>query len=111
MTRLGLGQGHFHMADTVSSAAITGSLESAGWSFLTPADVPPPDALHVSGAAFADAAAPSLLVEFSTLSPDWQTMIPAAAPFDPPSSVAGGYMLPQPDVEPAIIAGALQHFP
>lgn len=98
------------MADTVSSAAIAGSLESTGWTFLTPPDGPSPDALHVSGAAFADPPVPSLLVEFSTLSPDWQTVLPAAAPFDPSPSVSGGYLMPQPDAEPTIIAGALQQF-
>ncbi|HUN43207.1 MAG TPA: hypothetical protein VMU81_23185 [Acetobacteraceae bacterium] len=98
------------MADTVSSAAIAGSLESTGWTFLTPADGPSPDPLHVSGAAFADPATPSLLVEFSTLSPDWQTVLPARSPFDAPPSVAGGYMMAQSDVEPVVIAGALQHF-
>ncbi|HTW71625.1 MAG TPA: hypothetical protein VME47_17200 [Acetobacteraceae bacterium] len=96
------------MADTVSSAAITGSLDGTGWTFLMPADAASPDALHVSGAAFADPAAPSLLVEFSTLSPDWQTVLPAAAPLDPSPSVSGSYMVLQPDVEPTIIAGALQ---
>ena len=97
------------MADTVSTAAITGSLESTAWTFLTPADGSSPDALHVSGSAFADSAAPSLLVEFSTLSPDWQTVLPAAAPFDPSPSVSGGSMMPQPDAEPPMVAGALQH--
>jgi hypothetical protein len=97
------------MADTVSSAAITGSLESTGWTFLTPADAPSPDALHVSGAAFADPATPSLLVEFSALSPDWQTALPAAAPFDPSPSVSGGYAVLSPDEQaPQVVAGALQ---
>ena len=96
------------MADTVSTAAITGSIDSTAWTFLPPADASSPDALHVSGAAFADAAAPSLLVEFSTLSPDWQTVLPAAAPFDPSPSVSGGYLMPQPDADPPVVAGALQ---
>jgi hypothetical protein len=96
------------MTDTVPTAAITGSLESTAWTFLTPAGDSSPDALHVSGAAFADAAAPSLLVEFSTLSPDWQTVLPAGALFDPSPSVSGGYLMPQPDAEPPMVAGALQ---
>ena len=98
------------MSDTVSGAAIAGSLDSGGWSFLPVADVPlPSDALHVHGAAYADAAPPpGLLVEFRTLAPDLLSVPAGVAPIDPSPSVAGGFAAPLPEPYPAVVAGALQ---
>jgi len=96
------------MSETVSAAAIAGSLESGGWSFLAGPENEAPDVLHVGGAAYVDPAAPSLLVEFSTLTPDFQAVVPAALPAEAPASVSGGYAVAPPDAPPVIVAGALQ---
>lgn len=96
------------MSDTVSGAVIAGSLGDGDWTFLPLSDAAPPDALHVNGAAYADSPASALLVEFRTLSPDWQTIAPAAPPDDAGPSVAGGYVTLAADSQPAVIAGGLQ---
>jgi len=96
------------MSDTVSAAAIAGSLDSGGWSFLATPEGVPADVLHVAGAAYADSAPPPLLVEFSALAPDLQTVVPAAPLIDPAPSVSGGYVAMLPDAQPPVVAGALQ---
>jgi hypothetical protein len=97
------------MSDTVSGAAIAGSLDGGGWTFLALPDVPPSsDALHVNGAAHADPVPAGLLVEFCTLSPDLRSVPAGVAPIDPSPSVAGSYALLPDAQQPAIVAGALQ---
>ena len=96
------------MSDTVSGAAIAGSLDSGGWSFLALSDATQSSgALHVNGASHADPVPAGLLVEFRTLSPDLLSIPAGVAPIDPSPSVAGSYAL-FPDAPPAIVAGALQ---
>jgi hypothetical protein len=86
------------MSDTVSGAVIVSSLGSDSPTFLSLPDVignATPTGLHVSGAAHAEPASFSLMVDFRTLSPDLQMVSPSADPTDLPASVSGyGALLP-----------------
>jgi hypothetical protein len=98
------------MSDTVPSAVIVSSLGSDGPSFLPLSDASAaPDLMHVNGAAGAEQPSLGLMVQFYTLSPDLQMVVPGAAPDDQPVSVAGyGGAAPPPDETPPVIAGAMQ---
>jgi hypothetical protein len=96
------------MSDTVSGAVIISSLGSDGPTFLFPdaADTAASDALHVPGGAYTEPTSFGLMVDFRTLSPDFQVATPSADPTDLPSSVSG-YMALLPDEPPPNVAGAM----
>jgi hypothetical protein len=96
------------MSDTVSGAVIVSSLGSEGPTFLSLPDALDAGALsavHVHGGAYMQPASFSLMVDFSTLSPDLQ-VVPSAAPAEPPASVAG-YAGLLPDEPSPNVAGAM----
>jgi hypothetical protein len=98
------------MSDTVSGAVIVSSLGSDGPTFLALPEVTGAaaiNAVHVPGAAYAEPTSFSLLVEFSTLSPDLQVMTPQAGPIEQPASVSGYAIALVPDEPPLGIPGAL----
>ncbi len=98
------------MSDTVSGAVILSSLGSDGPTFLSlpdAADSATPSASHVPGGAYAAQGSFGLMVDFRTLSPDWQVITPAAGPTELPVSVSGSIDLLPDDSSPNV-AGALQ---
>ena len=96
------------MSDTVSGLAIVSSLGVDGPVFVASdlGQASVPDALHVNGAVRAEQAPLGLLVEFRTLSPDFQA-VPSGVTPEPAATVAG-YAAPLPDAPtPAIVSGGL----
>lgn len=96
------------MSDTVSGAVIVSSLGSEGPTFLSLPDALDTGALsavHVHGGAYTQPTPFSLIVDFSTLSPDLQ-VTPSAAPIEPPASVTGFATL-LPDEPSPNVAGAM----
>jgi hypothetical protein len=70
------------MTDTVS-AALAGTPDSSGLLFLAHADMLPqsdPGTFHVAGAMQNLPGAPSLIVQFTTVTPDFQEQTPGLAP-------------------------------
>jgi hypothetical protein len=97
------------MSDTVSGAIIVSSLGSDGPTFLSLPDLAGSADLgtvHVPGAAHAEPQSLSLMVDFSTLSPDLQVVTQQAHPTDQPASVSG-YSFLALDETPPVIPGAL----
>jgi hypothetical protein len=95
------------MSDTVSSTAIVAGLGSDGLSFLPDTRLLQLNAAHVAGGVQLDPGAFSLSVEFSTLAPDFQTIVPAMPATDPATTVSGYAAMPA-ETQPAMVAGALQ---
>jgi hypothetical protein len=97
------------MSDTVSGAIIVSSLGSDGPTFLSLpelADSPDLGTVHVPGGAHAEPMSFSLMVDFSTLSPDLQVITQQAGPTEQSASVTG-YSFVVLDEKPPIIPGAL----
>ncbi|HVC62692.1 MAG TPA: hypothetical protein VND19_20295 [Acetobacteraceae bacterium] len=97
------------MSDTVPSAVIVSSLASDGPTFLALPDAPETaesGAVHVRGGAYAERMSFALIVDFRTLSPDWQVATPRAYPAELPASVSG-YAGLMPEDPPRGIPGAL----
>jgi hypothetical protein len=98
------------MSDTVSGAVIVSSLGSEGPTFLSlpgATEIAAVGAVHVHGAAYAEPTSFSLLVNFSTLSPDLQVVTPQAGAIEPPASVSGYTVVLAPDEPPLGVPGAL----
>jgi hypothetical protein len=97
------------MSDTVSGAIIVSSLGNDGPTFLSLPDLagsPDLGTVHVPGAAHAEPMSFSLLVNFSTLSPDLQVITQQAHPTHQPATVSG-YSFLALDETPPIIPGGL----
>jgi hypothetical protein len=90
------------MSDTVSAATSAG-VDDGGLTFITTASAGIAGSLHVPGGVQAEVTPPTLIVQFTTLTPDFQGLLPDPL-FQPTDTGAAIYVLSVPsDLDSVIV--------